>query len=175
MTAEGEMWEEACRREHDRVKELELTAASQGKISSAKFQAPAKPWSWSAAGPGALFDLDDRMITVVHSLDYDLDAKRFVSFLDRKAQLHLCRQQDSPYWEMLQRKFVSRDEFVSNPSIQYAQEFKGECYRYSEEELKGFWRIFLRTRVYLQGAYDTFLHRKTKEPDQAKFGSKRDQ
>jgi len=163
MTAERQMWEEAARREREHVENTHAKARKMGKKSSAEYSPnrAAKPWSWSSAGPGPLFELDDDMISAVYSFDYNLDDERFVTFLDQAAQLHICRKKGSSYWSLLQRKTTTPAEFLDDPEMQYAQQFNGQRYRYSDDELTDYLYIFVRTRVYLQGAYDAYIGRVT--------------
>ena len=173
MTAEYQLWESAARRERKRVDDQHARAKQLGKKSDAKYspERAAKPWSWSPVGPGPLFDLDDWIVSTVDSFDYDLDDKGFVDFLDRIAQLHICRKKDCSFWKLLQHKTTTRADFFGNSEMQYAQELNGECYRYSEKELEVHYRIFVRTRVYLQGAYDAYVGRETKPLDHSAYSN----
>lgn len=164
MTAERQLWMEASRREKQRVEDLHKAAKAKGKTSTAQFSPAraAKPWAWTRTGPGPLFDLDDEFVSAVTDFDYDLNDPDFVLFLD--SQLHICRAEGSTYWNLLQKKTVSYSEFVENPDMQQAQEFEGKRHQYSPAHLNRFWGIFLRTRVYLQGAYDCYRDRETTSP-----------
>lgn len=166
MTAEHQIWLETLKREKQRVDNIHKTAEARGQTSAAQFlpKRVTKPWTWSRSGPGPLFDLDDALMFAVTDLDYDLDDPEFVTFLSDAAQLHICRLEGRTYWNLLQAKSVSREEFIENPDLQYAQEYEGQRYKYSFDEMKCFWRIFLRTRVYLQGAYDCYRGRETTAP-----------
>ncbi len=165
------MWEEAARRERERVDDIHAKAKEQGKKSVAQYstERAVKPWSWSSAGPGPLFDLDDCMMLAVHDFDYDLDNEGFVAFLDHIAQLHICRKKDSSYWNLLQRKAITRADFLDNLEMQRAEELNGQRYRYSDVELEVHLQNFIRTRVYLQGAYDAYVGRVTEPLDHTPY------
>ncbi len=173
MTAEYQLWESVARRERKRVDDKHAKAKELGKKSNAKYspEQAAKPWSWSSVGPGSLFDLDDRIVLTVDSFDYDLDDKEFVEFLDRIAQLHICRKKDCAFWKLLQLKTTTRADFFDNPEMQYAQEFNGERHRYSKIELEVHYRIFVCTRVYLQGTYDAYVGRVTDPLDHSAYSN----
>jgi len=173
MTAEHQMWVEAGRRERERVQRLHAEANAAGRSSVAQYsrERAAKPWTWSKSGPGPLFELDDQMIHTVQDLDYDLDDEGFVSFLSDAAQLHICRSRGSNYWALLGSRQVSYEQFVRADGIRLAQEYEGKRYEYSDAELRSMWRIFVRTRVYLQGAYDAFRGRETEPIDHVKIAS----
>ncbi|QFT74028.1 hypothetical protein FIU92_13400 [Ruegeria sp. THAF33] len=166
MTAEQQIWIEALKREKNRVEKIHKKSRDEGKKSSAQFlpERVPQPWVWSRSGPGHLSDFDDAFLLSVTDFDYDLDDQDFVQFLKDAAQLHICRARSSTYWHLLQTKSVSFEEFGGHPELQFAQEYQGKRHRYSEGEMYGLWRIFLRTRVYLQGAYDSYRKRQTEAP-----------
>lgn len=158
QTAAEQIWEKAKLIERQRVEAVQEEARRQGKKSSVVYE-PSKvkqPWAWSRAGAGPLFDLGDELVSAVTEFDFDLNDEGFVDFLRQAFQLHICGKPGSEYWDLLNRKAVSREEFFATESMAYAQEHEGCRHQFTDDEMQGLWRIFERNRIYIQGAYDVY-------------------
>ena len=161
IPAETTLWAEARRREEARVAAQRAKMEAQGKTSSTEHRPDNvdKPWTWQSAGMGALNDLDDAMIATVTTFDFDLEDPGFQAFLKATYQLHRCRTPQSVHWTALQDTTIDRSAFMASDDFRYAQEYKGSRHRYSDRKMASLWRLFARTRVYLQGAWDVYVQR----------------
>ena len=155
------LWNEAKRREKDRVTAQHEKMRGEGKTSTAVYDPSRvrKPWTWRCTGMGPLFDLDDEMIASVRTFDFDLDDKRFLAFLKDTYQMHLCRDPQGAYWNALQDKNTDLSAFLANKCLRHAEEHAGTRRLFSDAETRGLWRIFSRTRVFLQVTWDVFVGR----------------
>lgn len=162
LAVETAFWNEAKRRESERVAARHEKMRAEGKTSSAVYDPSRvqKPWTWRSTGMGPLFDLDESMIASVRTFDFDLDDEGFQAFLAATYHLHLCRSPQGAYWNALQdRNNVDESAFLSNERLGRAEEHAGTTHMFSDAEMHGHWRIFSRTRVFIQGAWDVFIGR----------------
>ena len=161
LAVETAFWNEAKRRESERVAARHERMRAEGKTSTAVYDPSRvqKPWTWRSTGMGPLFDLDEAMIASVGTFDFDLDDDGFKAFLKATYHLHLCRSPQGAYWNALQGRHVDESAFLSNECLRRAEEHAGTTHIFSDDEMHGHWRIFSRTRVYIQGAWDVFVGR----------------
>jgi hypothetical protein len=160
-TAEEQIWEAARQIEKTRVMAQHARMQAEGKLSKAEY-APekiSKPWTWGSSAADSLHDLDPDLVFSVSEFDFNLENTEFTEFLEQKFHIHLCRESGSSYWLALNCHQFTKLDFLADQNFQFAQEYRGTRYRYSENEMLIQWKIFHFTKVFLQGAYDRFLNR----------------
>jgi hypothetical protein len=119
--------------------------------------------AWKRPGPEHLTQ-DPELLVRITEFSYDLEKKGFQKYCEGRGVLHVAGQRGSRRWLYMSDTRKDRDQFLSDPSFQYAQEHHGQRYKYTDEEMATAWRIVQLGRAALEDAWDLYRRRGRSAP-----------
>ena len=140
--------EERCRNlkaEYDRQEE------TRGKKVTRK--AIAKPWT--RPGENALCQ-DADLLILVTEYDYDLSDRDFQEYCQARGILHVAGEPGSRRREFFSDHGKLKSEYLKDPYFQFAQEFNGKRYQYTDREMVIGWEIISLGRAALQDCWELY-------------------
>lgn len=151
-----EQEEERCR-----ALEAEYNENDETKGKKVKRKTIRKPWA--RPGESALCQEIDLLI-MVDEYDYDLSDKTFQGYCSARGILHVTGEPGSRKWKYMADYTQTKHDYLADPCFQFAQEFDGKRYRYTDGEMETGWKIILLGRAKLQDCWELFS-RSQVQPD----------
>jgi hypothetical protein len=146
--------EERCR-----ALEAEYALSEETKGKAVKRKQIAKPWK--RPGENALCQ-DSDLLIIVHEYDYDLSDSGFQGYCLARGVLHVAGKMGSKRWRYFANHNKKKDEFLSDPYFQYAEEVNGKSYKYAADEMEADWKTILIGRASFQDCWELYAKRASK-------------
>jgi len=152
---EEQMYQYLIKQEEERCRELESeydrNEETRGK--KVKRKSIAKPWT--RPGENTLCQ-DADLLILVGEYDYDLSDGDFQKYCEARGILHVAGELGSRRWEFFSDHRKLRSEYLKDPYSQFAQEFNGKQYQYTDREMEIGWEIILLGRATLQDCWELY-------------------
>jgi hypothetical protein len=83
----------------------------------------------------------------VKQYDYDLTDETFQQYCAARGTLHVAGKAGSRRWDYYVEYSRTKDEYLNDPYFHFAEEWRGERYRFTHSELEIGWMIILLGRA----------------------------
>lgn len=133
--------------------EAEYNKNNETRGKKVKRKTIRKPWA--RPGESALCQEIDLLI-MVDEYEYELSNKMFQDYCSARGVLHVTGMSGSRKWEYMADYTKTKRDYRADPSFQFAQEFDGKRYRYTNEEMETGWKIVLLGRAKLQDCWELY-------------------
>ena len=136
-----------------RALEEEYNRSEETKGKTVKRKTISKPWVRS--GKYALCQEIDLLI-MVDEYDYDLSDKKFQDYCLARGVLHVSGKIGSKRWQYFLDHRKSKNDYLTDPYFQYAEEVDGKRHQYTNEEMEIGWKIMMLGRAQLQDCWELY-------------------
>lgn len=143
------------KQEEERCRALEAEFDKSNEAKDKKVKRRTIPKPWARPGGSALCQEIDLLI-MVDEYDYDLSNKTFQGYCSARGILHVTGEPGSRRWEYMADYAKTKRDYLADPWFQFAQEFDGKRYRYTNEEMETCWKIVRLGRAKLQDCWELY-------------------
>lgn len=95
----------------------------------------------------------DQLLSI-EEYTYDLGNAAFLEYCINRGVLYVAGRPGSRMWEYFRDTALGLDDWLSDETVRYAQEYEGSRHRYADEDMRAHWRSVLIGRGKLQDCWD---------------------
>ena len=142
--------------EEDRCRALEAENNKNNETKGKKVKRKTIRKPWARPGESALCQ-ENELLIMVDEYDYDLSDKTFQDYCSARGIALVTGKPGSRRWEYMADYTKTKHDYLTDPSFQFALEFNGKRYRYTNKEMETCWKIVLLGRAKLQDCWELYF------------------
>lgn len=134
-----------------------------GGLSRAKAPSIEQQTGWRGRMMPVSICQDSDVLAAVSQYDFDLSDEGFCAYAERRGVLYKAGVRGSRRWQAAADHSFTFEQFCAEPSFQFAIEWQGQRYRYSDAEMAGHWRIMRIAKGGLQDCWQLYQAQRAAE------------